>query len=68
MFHAIFHRRCFNLACILRPQRVYQSIGGKGEPLRGGKEISRADLIEKRPEGEGAQDHLSATSPWNMNA
>jgi hypothetical protein len=61
MFHAIFHRRCFNLACNLRPQRVCQSIGGKGEPLlEGSRWMSRADLTEKRPVGEGVQDYLSA--------
>jgi hypothetical protein len=49
MFHVIFHMRCFSMACNLRPQRVYQSTGGKGEPLReGDKEMSQADLTEKK--------------------
>jgi len=65
---AIFQSRCLSLAWSLRPHNINQTSGQKGEvlPEEEAETNSWADLTEKRPEGDGAHDHLSNEVTWGI--
>jgi len=67
MSQAMFQSRCLSPAWSLRPHSLNHTSGVKGEVLpEEAKTNSWADLTEKRPEGDGAHDHLSNEITWGI--